>query len=67
VGGSRPGSVSFGGRLGGILTQRISVPRVVFITHQLLTPSNVKQHYGRELRAGKQSQKHGSVSESVME
>jgi ribose transport system substrate-binding protein len=50
-----------------ILTQRISVPRAVFIKHQLLTPSNVKQHYGRELRAGKRSENHGSVSESVME
>jgi ribose transport system substrate-binding protein len=50
-----------------ILTQRISVPRAVFIRHQLLTPSNVKQHYGRELRSGKQSEKHGSVAESVME
>jgi hypothetical protein len=43
------------------------VPRAVFIKHQLLTPSNVKQHYGRELRAGKQAEKHGSLSESVME
>jgi ribose transport system substrate-binding protein len=50
-----------------ILTQRISVPRAVFIKHQLLTPSNVKQHYGRELRAGKQSERHGGVAESVME
>jgi ribose transport system substrate-binding protein len=46
-----------------ILTQRISVPRAVFIKHQLLTPSNVKQHYGRDLRAGKQSEKHESVME----
>ncbi len=50
-----------------ILTQRITVPRAVFIKHQLLTPGNVKQHYGRELRAGRQSEKHGIVSESVME
>ena len=50
-----------------ILTHRISVPRAVFIKHQLLTPSNVKQHYGRELRASKLSQKNGSVSELVME
>jgi ribose transport system substrate-binding protein len=50
-----------------ILTHRISVPRAVFIKHQLLTPSNVKQHYGRELRAGKQSEKQGAMAESVLE
>jgi hypothetical protein len=50
-----------------ILTRRISVPRAIFIKHQLLTPSNVKQHYGRDLRAGKQSEKHGSAAESAME
>ena len=45
-----------------ILTQRISVPRAVFIKHQLLTPSNLTQHYGRELRAAKQSEKAGGRS-----
>ncbi len=36
-----------------ILTQRVSVPNAVFIKHQLITPSNLKQHYGREMRAVK--------------
>ncbi len=31
-----------------ILTQRIPVPRAVFIKHQLLTSGNLKHHYGRE-------------------
>jgi ribose transport system substrate-binding protein len=31
-----------------ILTQRVPVPNAVFIKHQLITPSNLKQHYGRE-------------------
>jgi ribose transport system substrate-binding protein len=46
-----------------ILTQRISVPRAVFIKHQLLTPGNVKQYYGRELRAAKQAAKNGGEME----
>ena len=36
-----------------ILTQRVPVPNAVFIKHQLLTPSNLKQHYGREMQAAK--------------
>jgi ribose transport system substrate-binding protein len=39
-----------------LLTHRISVPRAIFIKHQLLTPSNLKQYYGRELQAVKQSE-----------
>jgi ribose transport system substrate-binding protein len=31
-----------------MLTQRVPTPRAVFIKHQLITPSNLKQHYGRE-------------------
>ena len=38
-----------------LLTHRISVPRAVFIKHQLLTPSNLKQHYRREPQAGSQA------------
>jgi ribose transport system substrate-binding protein len=36
-----------------VLTERVPVPNAVFIKHQLITPSNLKQHYGREMRAGK--------------
>jgi ribose transport system substrate-binding protein len=36
-----------------LLTQRVPVPNAVFIKHQLLTPSNLKQHYGREIQAAK--------------
>jgi ribose transport system substrate-binding protein len=39
-----------------ILSERIAVPRAVFIKHQLLTPANLKHHYGRELQAAKQSE-----------
>jgi hypothetical protein len=39
--------------LSGFERARISVPRAVFIKHQLLTPNNLTQHYGRELRAAK--------------
>jgi len=44
-----------------ILTQRIPIPNAVFIKHQLLTPSNLKQHYGRELQAAKQSERNVRV------
>jgi ribose transport system substrate-binding protein len=37
-----------------MLTQRVPVPNAVFIKHQLITPSNLKQHYGREMQAAKQ-------------
>jgi ribose transport system substrate-binding protein len=30
-----------------MLTQRVPIPNAVFIKHQLLTPANLKQHYGR--------------------
>lgn len=33
-----------------ILTQRVPVPNAVFIKHQLITPGNLKQHYGREMQ-----------------
>jgi ribose transport system substrate-binding protein len=36
-----------------VLTERVPVPNAVFIKHQLITPSNLKQHYGREMRADK--------------
>jgi ribose transport system substrate-binding protein len=36
-----------------VLTERVPVPNAVFIKHQLITPSNLKQHYGREMRAAK--------------
>jgi ribose transport system substrate-binding protein len=36
-----------------MLTQRAPVPNAVFIKHQLITPSNLKQHYGHEMRAAK--------------
>jgi ribose transport system substrate-binding protein len=35
------------------LTQRVPVPNAVFVKHQLLTPGNLKQHYGREMQAAK--------------
>jgi ribose transport system substrate-binding protein len=44
-----------------ILTQKIPIPRAVFIKHQLLTPSNLKHHYGREVQAAKQSEKPAAV------
>lgn len=36
-----------------ILTRRVLVPNAVFIKHQLLTPENLKQHYGREILPAK--------------
>jgi len=36
-----------------ILTQRAPVPNAVFIKHQLITPHNLKQHYGREMQTAK--------------
>jgi ribose transport system substrate-binding protein len=36
-----------------ILSRRNPPPRAVFIKHQLLTPSNLKQLYGRETRVSK--------------
>jgi ribose transport system substrate-binding protein len=39
-----------------MLTQRVPVPNAVFIKHQLITPSNLKQHYGREMQASKQAE-----------
>src|ERR1035437_2331890 len=36
-----------------ILSRRNPVPRAVYIKHQLLTPSNLKQYYGRETHAAK--------------
>jgi ribose transport system substrate-binding protein len=36
-----------------ILTQRAPVPNAVFIKHQLITPNNLKQHYGREMQTVK--------------
>jgi ribose transport system substrate-binding protein len=33
-----------------MLTQRVPVPNAVFIKHQLITPSNLKQHYAREMQ-----------------
>jgi ribose transport system substrate-binding protein len=36
-----------------MLTQRVPVPNAVFIKHQLITPNNLKQHYGRELQPTK--------------
>jgi ribose transport system substrate-binding protein len=36
-----------------MLTQRVPVPNAVFIKHQLITPSNLAQHYGREMRTAK--------------
>ena len=36
-----------------MLTQRVPVPNSVFIKHQLITPSNLKQHYGREMQTAK--------------
>jgi ribose transport system substrate-binding protein len=36
-----------------ILTRQNPVPQAVFVKHQLLTPSNLKQYYGREIRAAK--------------
>jgi ribose transport system substrate-binding protein len=36
-----------------LLTQRVPVPNAVFIKHQLITPDNLKQHYGRETQTAK--------------
>ena len=36
-----------------ILTQRVPVPNAVFIKHQLITPGNLKQYYGREMQTPK--------------
>jgi len=36
-----------------MLTQRVPVPNAVFVKHQLITPSNLKRHYGREMQAAK--------------
>jgi ribose transport system substrate-binding protein len=36
-----------------VLTQRVPAPHAVFIRHQLLTPNNLRQHYGREMQAAK--------------
>jgi ribose transport system substrate-binding protein len=36
-----------------ILTQRTQVPNAVFIKHQLITPNNLQQHYGRETKSAK--------------
>jgi ribose transport system substrate-binding protein len=36
-----------------ILTKRAPVSDAVFIRHQLLTPGNLKQHYGREMQGSK--------------
>ena len=36
-----------------MLTQRVPVPNAVFIKHQLITPTNLKQHYGREMQPAK--------------
>jgi ribose transport system substrate-binding protein len=33
-----------------MLTKRTPVPNAVFIKHQLITPSNLKQHYGQEMK-----------------
>jgi ribose transport system substrate-binding protein len=38
-----------------ILTERVPVPNAVFIKHQLITPGNLKQHYGREMQTAKTS------------
>jgi ribose transport system substrate-binding protein len=37
-----------------ILSLRSPIPRAVFIKHQMLTPTNLKQFYGRETRATKE-------------
>jgi ribose transport system substrate-binding protein len=36
-----------------MLTQRIPVPNAVFIKHQLITPNNLQQYYGREMQSAK--------------
>jgi ribose transport system substrate-binding protein len=36
-----------------ILTQRVPVPNEVFIKHQLITPTNLKQYYGRDMQTAK--------------
>ena len=36
-----------------MLTQRVPVPNAVFIKHQLITPKNLQQHYGREMQPAK--------------
>lgn len=36
-----------------LLTQRVPVPNAVFIKHQLITPQNLQQIYGREMHSAK--------------
>jgi ribose transport system substrate-binding protein len=36
-----------------MLTQRVPVPNAVFVKHQLITPINLKRHYGREMQSAK--------------
>jgi ribose transport system substrate-binding protein len=36
-----------------VLTQRVSVPNAVLVKHQLITPGNLKRHYGREMQSAK--------------
>ena len=36
-----------------MLTQRIPIPNTIFIKHQLITPRNLKQYYGREMQPAK--------------
>jgi ribose transport system substrate-binding protein len=36
-----------------MVTQRVPVPNAVFVKHQLITPTNLKQHYGREMQPAK--------------
>jgi ribose transport system substrate-binding protein len=36
-----------------MLTQRVPVAKPVFIKHQLITPSNLRQHYGREMETAR--------------
>jgi ribose transport system substrate-binding protein len=40
-----------------VLTQRVAVPRAVFVKHQLVTPGNLNQFYRRERQAMKRSEK----------
>lgn len=36
-----------------ILTQRVPAAKAVFIKHQLITPGNLRQHYGREMETAR--------------
>jgi ribose transport system substrate-binding protein len=36
-----------------ILAQRVPIPNAIFIKHQLITPTNLKLHYGREMQTAK--------------